>query len=348
MRRRDVLKSAGALAGAAVADELLGCGHGAKAGKIDTLVYVMMENRTYDHVFGARSLLEGKPGDGLQTGMSNPDPGGSPVVPFEPADLMMCVPDPPHGWDPSHAQFDNGSMDGFVLAGDKVHPGDRNVMQYLTRRHLPVSWALADSYSTCDRWFASVLGPTFPNRYYWMTGTALGVRNDTLLPAGKLPTVMTRMAEAGLSWDIFYSDLPFVGLMGNGIETNLPATRVKTIDQFFTQAAAGKLANLTYVDPPFSNSDDHPPHHPILGQQFIASIYRALATSPQWDRCLLVVTYDEHGGFFDHVAPPKATDERAAEGFDQLGFRVPTLVVGPYVKPGHVSSPTFARRPHES
>ena len=107
------------------------------------------------------------------------------------------------------------------------------------------------------------------------------------------------------------------------------------------RAHTGTLAPVVMVDPGFTMNDDHPPHHPLLGQQFIASIYNALATSPQWESTLLVVTYDEHGGFFDHVAPPKAADQRMAEGFDQLGFRVPTMVIGPYVKQGYVSSTVY-------
>jgi phospholipase C len=108
--------------------------------------------------------------------------------------------------------------------------------------------------------------------------------------------------------------------------------------EFFADAKAGKLPSVTYLDPPFAFGDDHPPHHPSYGQALIASVYNALATSPQWEQTLLVVTYDEHGGFYDHVAPPRAADERVADGFDQLGFRVPALVIGPYVKQGHVSS----------
>jgi len=337
MRRRDVLKSAGALAGAAVANQVLpGCGTGAKAGRIDTLVYLMMENRTYDHVLGARSLLEESPANGLRAGMSNPDPNGGVTASYEAPDGALCVLDPPHSWDPSHAQFNAGAMDGFVRQQEHQHPGDRSPMQYLTRRHLPVTWSLADSYATCDRWFASVMGPTFPNRYYWLSGQSFGLKGNDI-PTGKHPSILSRLRDAGREWRVYYTDVPFVGLLQDHLDTDLTG-RVGPIDRFFTDAAAGKLAPVTYLDPAFTNADDHPPHHPILGQAFIASVYKALAASPQWDRCLLVITYDEHGGFFDHVAPPKATDDRAALGFDQLGMRVPALVVGPYVKAGHVSS----------
>jgi phospholipase C len=101
---------------------------------------------------------------------------------------------------------------------------------------------------------------------------------------------------------------------------------------FFERAAAGTLRPVEIIDPIYGQSDDHPPAHPLAGQIFLQSIYEALRTSPQWERSLLVVTYDEHGGFHDHVAPPKVDDDYAAEGFDQLGFRVPAWVVGPFVK----------------
>jgi phospholipase C len=111
------------------------------------------------------------------------------------------------------------------------------------------------------------------------------------------------------------------------------------IENFFEHAAQGTLPNITIVEPHYGFNDDHPPHDVRLGQAFIAGVYEAMRQSPQWDRCLMVVLYDEHGGFYDHVAPPKAAgEERAAEGFDQLGFRVPGLVVGPLVRPGSVFS----------
>src|SRR5262249_39760005 len=115
-------------------------------------------------------------------------------------------------------------------------------------------------------------------------------------------------------------------------------SRLHTIKEFFDDAKNGKLPAVTFVDPNFGRNDDHPPCHPVFGQQFIASVYAALAASPLWNQLLFVVTYDENGGYFDHVAPPKAPDDRAREGFDQLGFRVPAVIAGPYVKSGHVSS----------
>jgi phospholipase C len=116
------------------------------------------------------------------------------------------------------------------------------------------------------------------------------------------------------------------------------SANVKFITDFMDDAAAGKLPPVVYIDPGFNMNDDHPPVHPINGQELISMVYTALANSPQWKNCMLVITYDENGGFFDHVSPPTTVDDQAALGFNQMGFRVPTLVAGPYVKEGLVSS----------
>src|SRR5690349_8121512 len=171
MKRRDALKTIGGLGAAAgMARFLPGCGGGGEDGPngITTYVYMMMENRSYDHYLGARSMLEGKPGDGLTAAMRNPDLTGTAIAPWTPNKQQMCDIDPPHGWDAAHASFNGGVNDGFVRQHQLAH--DMNMtaiepMQYLTRNELPVTWALADSYASADRWFCSVMGPTFPNRY---------------------------------------------------------------------------------------------------------------------------------------------------------------------------------------
>ncbi|MBS2023013.1 MAG: alkaline phosphatase family protein [Deltaproteobacteria bacterium] len=331
--RRDALKQMGVLAGAAmVAPALDGCGEGAKApGAIKNLVVLMMENRSYDHFFGSRSLVEGLPSDGLVRGMANPDVNGVMQSIF-PVDVE-CVADPPHGWDPSHAQFNLGKNDGFLRQyqashGDTVAP---HVMGFLLRNDLPVSYALADAYTSCDRWHASVMGPTWPNRFYLHTAQSNGQKSN-FQPSTVWPTIFDKLEAAGVSWKYYFSDLPFLATL------SVPSSGYKPITSFYDDAKAGTLPQYTVLEPAFQLNDDHPPHHPIMGQQFVASVYNALARSPQWESTLLAIIYDEHGGFFDHVAPPKTDDDRVSEGFDQLGFRIPALLVGPYVKRGHISS----------
>jgi phospholipase C len=335
MKRRDVLKLAGA---AGLAPLVKGCSDGPSGpGTIDTFVYLMLENRSYDHAFGARAFVEGLGGDGPRGDETNPDTGGAQVALWKGEDGTLCVPDPAHGWEASHVQFNNGAMDGFLTTHQEDHPGDLGAMQYLTRELMPVSYALADEYAICDRWFCSVMGPTWPNRYFWMSGQSMGMQNNDPVPGGyTAPLIFHRLDEAGVPWRLYYGDLPFFALTGGHIEGI--DERLFRLDDFFEDAERGELPSVTYIDPAFSYGDDHPPHHPIYGQQLIATIYDALTRSPQWERTLFLVTYDEHGGFYDHVPPPTTTDDRAAEGFDQLGFRVPALVVGPYVKRGHVSS----------
>jgi phospholipase C len=365
MKRREALKAMGGLAGAAsVATLLPACGGDDpdRPVGITTYVFLMLENRSYDHYFGARSLLEGLPGDGLTAGMTNPDLGGNPVAPFPPdSELSECVVDPPHTWASSHAQWNNGANDGFVREYQTDHATTAAApMQYLTRTELPISWELADAYTSCDRWFASLMGPTFPNRAYWHLGTSLGLDNNdavmNALTAGVTqPTMFHRLVEAGVDWAFYYGSYAIAALLatpgpfqldigpsdGTGNVRRFGDAESR-VGQFFDDAAAGTLPPVVYIDPAFDYNDDHAPAHPILAQSLIAAVYTALARSPQWNNVLLVITYDEHGGFFDHVSPPQTADDTLAkfgvDGFQQLGFRVPTMVVGPYVKQGYVSS----------
>lgn len=338
MRRREALKRLGALAGAAAGTRLLAACDSDDSGEegITTIVVVTMENRSYDHMMGARTLVEGLPGDGLVAGMTNPDVDGNAVDIFR--DTVMCIPDPPHSWASAHAQWNQGANDGFMTrwleqkpAGTPPHP-----MGYLVRADLPFTYGLADHFVSCDRWFCSVLGPTWPNRMYLHSASSGGQRNNDTVPGGfPWPSIWHVLDDAGIDWAYYFSDLPFVPLFAN-LDYDGKVRRVNF--DFFDDAAAGVLPPVVFVDPNSVFNDDHPPHHPILGQQFISSIYHALANGPQWNNCLLVVTYDEHGGFFDHVPPPTTDDDHAVDGFDRMGFRVPTLVAGPYVKEGHVSS----------
>lgn len=343
MNRRDAIKALGTALGAASASKLLAaCGDNAGAGAevgITHYVFMMMENRSYDHYFGARALIEGRGGDGLTADMANPDLDGNPVGIFEGDPMMLCVQaDPPHGWNASRTQLGGGANDGFVIAHQEKHgAGPIDPMAYLTRPQLPVSYALADAYTSCDRWFCSVLGPTLPNRMYWHAATSNGAQaNDEVLGGAfkGVTSIYHRLEAAGIDWAYYYGDIPVLAFV-EGIDKD---GKLRRYTDFMIDAANGDLPPVTYIDPAFSYNDDHPPHHPLLGQQLIASVYQALATSPLWNNVLLVITYDENGGFFDHVAPPTVPDDNAALGFDQLGFRVPALVAGPYVKSEYVSS----------
>jgi phospholipase C len=295
---------------------------------IDHIVVLMMENRSYDHVLGSRRLLEGLPGDGLTGNEWNPGPDGSPVYVHQLYDFTPS--DPPHNWDASHAQWDGGKNDGFVIA----HAGadQDEVMGYHVREQLPVTYALADGGAVCDRWFSSLLGMTWPNRYYLHCANANGEKEN--LPAPKpLTSIFDVLSDAGVSNLNYYADVPWASA------AYLKLDGLAQIEQYLADAAAGTLPAFSIVDPQFFGvgaCDDHPSHDIRLGQAFISTIFNALAQSPLWPRSLFLLVYDEHGGFYDHVAPPTTVDD--TPGFEQLGFRVPAIVAGPHVRRGVLST----------
>jgi phospholipase C len=335
--RRNVLKGLGAAAG------LAACGPDGRPsarpptpeerGRIDTIVICMMENRSFDHVFGSLSLLEGRTDiDGLLPGMANPDLDDN-LVPIGP-NLAPCMdPDPPHGWTSSRTQLDGGTNLGFVRAFQESHGLSAPTsipMSYQVREQQPISYALADQYALCQRWFSSLLTSTWPNRLYFHAAQSQGIASNSLPPTGTYTcrTIWDQLTDAGVEWGYYYTDLPTLALFGRADW----AERLARIEQFYTDASTGSLPQVVCVDPGAGYNDDHPPHHPMLGQLFLGSIYAALASSPHWERCLFLVTYDEAGGLFDHVVPGTMPDDFASEGFDQLGFRVPAFVAGPYVR----------------
>lgn len=306
--------------------------------EIDTIVVVMMENRSFDHYFGSATFLEGWTVDGLDGTESNLDLEGNTITVFAMDNLEIA--DPPHDWDPVHLQWNLGDMDGFVIQHELVHPATHTeVMGYYQRSQLPTLYALAESYTLCDQWHCSLLGPTWPNRFYLHCGTSGGQKSN--FPELSLRSVWDALDDAGISARNYYAEIPWVW----GAFANPLASYTDGIDEFFAAAEAGTLPQFSIIDPDFGTigsegaNDDHPAHNVTLGQLFLSSVYQALAQSPQWNSCLLVITYDEHGGFYDHVAPPEATDDDP--DFDRLGVRVPGLVIGPHVRRGCVNSTLF-------
>jgi phospholipase C len=292
---------------------------------VEAIVVLCMENRSFDHYLGSMRLAEGRADvDGLTGSEENPSAGGAPVTVHRLDDFTPE--DPPHGWDACHAQWNNGANDGFV----REHAGasEADVMGYHVRSQLPVTHALADAGVVCNRWFASCLGPTWPNRFYLHGATSKGQKSN--LPVFGFTSIFDRLAAKGVAGCTnYYSDVAWA----SGGYFKLGG--LATIERFFEDAQAGNLPPFAIIDPAFAGggaNDDHPDHDIRLGQALIGSVAAALAQSPQWKRCLFVVTYDEHGGFYDHVPPPAALDDNAE--FRRLGFRVPSLVVGPTVRRG--------------
>lgn len=315
---------------------------------IDHIIILMQENRSFDHYFGMMPGVEG-----IQGGATNPDAAGTPVSTFHASDY--CIVDVEHGWRSSHLQFNGGANDGFVTTND---PDGARAMGFLDESDLPFYWDLARTFAMSDHHHCSMLGPTWPNRYYLMSGTSFGfVSNDPVtgerVPAEGEFLIMQELERVGVSWGVYYEHVPFV--WGGYPEYALrPWNRrhAKLLRDFWVDLDAGELPSVVYLDPSWSAtasvdaSDEHPPANPQRGQAYAREIITRIMQSDIWERTAIVLTYDEHGGFFDHVPPPEACapgdrepDPGAADlgGFDRLGFRVPLIVVSPYSRPGYVS-----------
>jgi phospholipase C len=296
---------------------------------IEHVVVLVMENRSFDHYLG---WVPGA--DGRQQGMSYPDARGLLHDTHHLRDWSGCgYNDPDHSYLGGRVQFNGGRLDGF-RRGDN----DDYALGYYTEADTPTNAALVKNFTVCDRWFCSILGPTYPNRFYTHTAATDRIQNDSTTSA--LPTIWDRLSAAGVSANYYFSDAPFLALWGGKY---IPMSR--PVDLFYVQAASGTLPAFSYLDPFFlgedqgGSNDDHPHADIRRGQSFIAQVANAVMSSPLWDKTVLIVTYDEWGGFFDHVKPPVMPDSDPAHG--QAGFRVPTYLISPFAPKGHVAHTVF-------
>ena len=310
---------------------------GPAASGIQHIVVVMMENRSFDHYLG---WLPGA--DGRQAGLAYPDRAGVawPTSPLAP-DYQGCGhPNPDHSYAGSRVAFDGGACDGWLRAG----ANDRYAIGYYGADDLAFFGAQAPAWTVCDRYFAAILAETLPNRLY-VNAAQTDRLDDALHPTG-LPTIWDRLAAAGLEGRYYFSDVPFLALWGL---RHLGISR--PFGSFLDDCAAGTLPAVAYVDPRLlgeerGTSDDDHPHADIRnGQAFLQRVFQAVTGGPGWPGTLLVITYDEWGGFFDHVPPPLApippASAAAGDVDGRLGFRVPCLLVAPWSRRGAVDHTPF-------
>ena len=302
---------------------------------IDTVVVVMMENRSVDHFFGwvpdvvpGFNATQDKVYSGVAT--NHWGAGGK-------GDYAGCgYKDPAHGWDTGRAQ----KKEGFLgpNAGN-----DEFAVSYYEAADLPVYEQLVREFTTFDRYFCSIMASTYPNRYYMHSAQSGGMKNNDFPPqAGKMtgwewPTIWDLLERAGVSWGYYFSNLPAIGLWGPRYAHN-----ARHISHYYEDALLGRLPAVSFVDPFFTAeglaNDDHPHADIRLGQEFVSGVVTSFIGSPQWERGALFINYDEWGGFWDHVTPPKVSDPRGSQGFGQLGFRTPTLLISPYARGPRVDS----------
>lgn len=312
--------------------------------KIEHLVILMMENRSFDHYLGSLSLVEGRAEiDGLTPALPPiPDQNGNPMRPNALDGTFCGYGDPPHGWDAQHANYNGGAMDGFVRQYQAEFAAAPQIpMAYYTRRTLPVLYALSDYFTVCDKWFSSVLSSTWPNRKY-LHSSRRDDDNDTQTippyPGFKTSPLYNALEDARdpdtgdrLTWKCYFSDLPFLAFWYDFAAFHA-LSNFTTVDRFLQDCRQDTLPTVSVIDPPYSLADDHPSHDVRLGQKFIGLIVDALTYSESWQKTALVLLYDENGAFYDHVAPPPSFEAAAGQAplDDPLGFRVPAVVISPY------------------
>lgn len=319
------------------------------------VVLLMLENRSFDQMLG---LLQGQlPLDGVPPGpptRSNTHDGHR--YDQRVGAVRKVDPDPPHEFRYVKEALGNGNA-GFVASYARKHPGSsvaqrQQVMSCYAPDELLSLHTLARSFVVCDAWHCSVPGPTWPNRLFAMSGTSLG-RLD--MPAGlfqpnlhryRQPSVFRRLAEANRRYRIYFGDFPLALLLEDQRRPRA-GTHYARLGDFAKHAKKPEpeFPEFVFIEPDYlwpGANDDHPPHDVQRGQSLMADVYDAIRANPAlWESTLLVVTYDEHGGFYDHVVPaagdtiaPDASPGEHDFGFDQLGVRVPAVLVSPWLDPG--------------
>jgi phospholipase C len=334
---------------------------------IKHLVVLMLENRSFDHMFGFLKSNSYKI-DGLNGNETNPDSAGQPVQVSSDAKYVGDLKnDPGHDFISVNEQIFGNSqgtgagpyMQGFVRSyeaqtGNLTH--SHRVMKCFKPGRLPALTTLAKEYAICDRWFSSMPGPTLPNRAFTFGATSQG-RVNMSPNYLTLKTIFERLNEHAVSAKIYYTDWTFaLGVKHIGIDN--PSKYLRFYDDFKKDCKNNKLPAYSFIEPrfydlsqrgpAFTASDQHPDHNVFNGEKLIKEVYEALIKNKQtWESTILVITYDEHGGTFDHVRPPAAVPPGDVDSatppfkFDRLGIRVPAVIVSPYIPKGTIVHDVF-------
>jgi phospholipase C len=343
--------------------------------KINHIVVLMLENRSFDHMLGYLSLEGGRDDiDGLREEFGNEHDGRR--YPIHHLDTTAITDDPDHSAASVDLQIGGGAMNGFVdsfaatLSQRGVKGADPGrVIGYYNAADVPVYDHLARQFAVCDRWFSAVPGATWPNRLYAIAGRAARSRDDlphNRPPMYNQPSFVRHLDAHDVSWRWYsfevgtlrladaryklghHDRFAFFSRENLNWKSALEVRMDGGAASFLEDAARGTLPSVSWIDPNFGNfnpigfqpNDDHAPADIRDGQELVLAVYHALAAGPQWDKTMLVIFYDEHGGFYDHVTPPAAPDDNPRV-FGRYGVRVPALVVSPWIEPGMVSTTVF-------
>eukprot|EP01062_Namystynia_karyoxenos_P062233 TRINITY_DN55148_c0_g1_i1.p1 TRINITY_DN55148_c0_g1~~TRINITY_DN55148_c0_g1_i1.p1 ORF type:complete len:534 (+),score=197.08 TRINITY_DN55148_c0_g1_i1:74-1603(+) len=340
---------------------------GAQGGVIDTIIVFMLENRSFDHMLGFLRKLNAKVDGCLpdRKGCDSPeDPADpkSPRVSVMDGGLYVSESDPDHSISGTTKEifgkkvgepWPTGDMSGFVKQYNRGNRTDfgRHIMKCFDPDQVPAIATLAQEFALFDRWFVSVPGPTMPNRAYSMSATSHGTgTNDVtkIVLGWPQKTVFKALDDAKKDWRVYFQEVPSP-LAFRDVRTPERLLKFRLLEEFWADAKDGKLPAYSWVDPRYFGLDkdvapatDQHPNHPVdAGDRLIKKVYEAVRNGPKWNSTLLLITYDEHGGWYDHVTPPNgvpnpdglnSTDDPF--DFTRLGVRVPTIAVSPRIPKG--------------
>ncbi|RDI61358.1 phospholipase C [Nocardia pseudobrasiliensis] len=342
---------------------------------IEHVVLLMQENRSFDHYFGTMPGVRGfadpdalRFPDGTsvfqQPDAQNPDGYTLPFHLDTYRNSVQKIPSTSHAWAVQHQALNGGAMDRWLPAHRKADgKNGPYVMGYYERADIPFHFALADAFTVCDAYHCSVLGPTWPNRMMWMTGTIDpgGTGGGPIISNVRAPggygwtTYAERLEQAGISWKV-YNEIDDYGLNMFELFRNYqqapadsPLRRrgidTSPIGQFERDARAGTLPAVSWVLPNAA-ACEHPDYRPADGAKYIADRINALAANRElWAKTVFILTYDENDGLFDHVVPPlpRAGEPDEFVQGDPIGggYRVPTIIVSPWTAGGWVATERF-------
>ncbi|HEV7482484.1 MAG TPA: alkaline phosphatase family protein [Solirubrobacterales bacterium] len=342
-----------------------------RLGQVEHIVVLMLENRSFDHMLGylsqegGRSDIEGLPADPRQVNTYEGSTYASHHL--DRTKLATEAEDPGHSGSDVREQLANENT-GFAanFAKHAAHyvakeggpmPDPGLVMGYYDAEDLPVYDFLAEHFMVCDHWFSSVPGATWPNRLYAVAGRAEGSHDDLSPPLYDLPSFPRFLDQTGVDWRWYSTDPASLRMIDPeyrlshhdrfsyfdkrklSVKERVVGGFLEEGPSFLDDAAHDNLPAVSWIDPHFkdahmlgpNSNDDHPPEDVTAGQDLVLTIYHALRRSKAWPKTLFLITYDEHGGFFDHVSPPPSPDDDPK--FNRYGVRVPALIVSPFVPP---------------
>jgi phospholipase C len=305
---------------------------------IDHFIVVLQENRSFDHYFQMLPQRGVPDADVAPPDFSNPTPdAGTPTSIFHETDY--CEKDVPHDAEREETQYADGTLSGFIESAMQ----NPHVLGYYDEPDLPYYYALARTFALGDHYFSALLGPTWPNRMFMESGSSFGKLGNNSV-GDETATIYHQLQQSGHSWVIYSDTKVFEESMYPGLRDEAGA-HFASMKQFYADAQAGDLPAFAWVESQLrvdsTGDDEHPPADIQIGQQWVTRVIAALFASPNWSSSALFWTYDENGGFFDHVPPPHACPPTAADAsndaFKRYGLRVPFVVVSPWAKPHYVS-----------